>query len=178
MFFFILNQHINWNIRRSVTISPHFPELFPALPASFTNNEHNVRAHFPVAFSLKNNALFTLCMVRELLQSHSKPACLGWSPVLIVQICFRMIPCHSWVLLKLFYNILWLFIYCLCAGCCVQRFFKNCLWCRVKLENVMFVLTGLSAVKIQESIFFINWNWICFFTVHVCDLHIHFHYLL
>ena len=44
--------------------------------------------------------------------------------------------------------------------------------CAVKLDNFVFILPGLSSLKILYSMFFIKLNRIVFITVHMCGLYV------
>ena len=57
-------------------------------------------------------------------------------PVLMLQSYFRIIPCHQWVT----------FSFIVCRTLCAKLFI-NSLWFRAKLENIVFILPGLSALK-------------------------------
>ena len=74
----------------------------------------------------------------------------------------------SYVPLTQLYDLLSL-LYCLCA-----ELVKNNLWCRVRLQNFCFILSGLSAMKILLSMFFMVWNCNFFIVVYMCASYIRF----
>ena len=110
----------------------------------------------------------------------SKPACLKWAVILSCVKALELLHNDYFSLMSSLQTVRQYSVtfYCLYAGLCWQSFFINSLWCRVKLENCVFILPGSSAVKIWQSMFFMKWNWICFITVHVCGLYTRLTYLL
>ena len=62
-------------------------------------------------------------------------------------------------------------LYCLCSGLLCAELFITSLWCRVKLENFVCILPGLSSIKIL-------WNWSLLISVYVCDFYVSLNDLL